>query len=115
MILHGTMNLCELFMHGVIILCIFDLHGLDVPCIMDLHVATPDQGPQSGHTTSVSNYDYLTSFRGEDCRDPRQGSGPASEDKLPLTTIVHLLNFPLVSVVRISHTLIKHLHWCGSV
>ena len=28
---------------------------------------------------------------------------------------IHLLNFPQVSAVRISHTLTKHLHWCRSV
>ena len=33
----------------------------------------------------------------------------------PLIIIIHFLNFPQVSAVRIPHTLIEHLYWCGSV
>ena len=60
----------------------------------------------------------LTLFHYCDCRDPGPGSGPVTVLICGYNNKhmnIHSFNFPQVSAVRISHTLAKYLHWCGSV
>ncbi|MBA7591513.1 hypothetical protein ES708_33671 [subsurface metagenome] len=48
-------------------------------------------------------------------RGSRDRDGGGVDDKPPLVIIVRFFHFPQVSAVRIPHTLIEHLYWCGSV